>query len=133
MPAGERRDSTELRPLLLVTRSKLLRRLLETLLTRADFDVRSATTAERALELMATVRYAVAVVEDDLDDGNANQLLHHAREEMKLEVPILLLSTVKRGDTEARAALLGANDCLTTPIGPGEFIERVRRLASGGP
>jgi len=56
------------------------------------------------------------------------ELINTVRNEIKLEIPIIVLSKLGNEDTVLEAFNLGADDYLTKPFSPNELSVRVKKL-----
>jgi len=56
------------------------------------------------------------------------ELINTIRNEMHLEMPIIVLSTLSNEDSIIEAFKLGADDYITKPFSPNEVSIRVKRL-----
>lgn len=93
---------------------------------RAGFDVLLAHTGREALECNARERPDVLVLDWMLPYLSGLEVCRHVRAESN--VPILML-TVRSADDDVVAALeAGADEYITKPFSPRQFVARVRAL-----
>lgn len=59
---------------------------------------------------------------------NGHELINLVRQELKLDVPILVLSAVDAEDSVLKAFELGANDYMTKPFNLTELTVRLKKL-----
>src|ERR1700754_3696813 len=109
-------------------------RALRIILRDAGFEVLQATTAEEALDVAALKAPAAAIVDLVLPDRDGVFVTERLREWSSM--PILVLSAVGEEDEKVRALAAGADDYVTKPFGPREFVARLqaalRRAGPGG-
>ncbi|WP_343486330.1 response regulator transcription factor [Allomuricauda sp. d1] len=55
------------------------------------------------------------------------ELVDHIRNELKLELPVILISAASNDENVMNAFELGANDFISKPISPHELLVRVAR------
>lgn len=111
-----------------------MRRLLQTTLAGRDYVVETAANGKQALDLAATWRPNVIVLDLGLPDQDGLDVVRRIREWSR--VPIIVVSA--RDDEHAKVAALdlGADDYLTKPFGMNELLARLRvalRHSNSGP
>ncbi|MBK5230058.1 MAG: response regulator transcription factor [Thermoleophilia bacterium] len=95
-------------------------------LERDGFIVYGATNGDDGLELVATKRPDLVVLDLMLPDVSGEQICHQLRD--RSDVAILML-TAKSSEEERVAGLgLGADDYLTKPFSPRELVARVKAV-----
>lgn len=55
------------------------------------------------------------------------ELVDHLRNELKSNIPIILISTASNEENVVNALKMGANDFLAKPVSPSELLIRVNR------
>ncbi len=106
-----------------------VRRLLRIGLNSQGYQMLEATTGVRGVELAATKSSDLVVLDPDLPDMDGFTVLGEIRSWSK--VPILVLSACSDENEKVRMFDAGANDYVTKPFGPAEFLARVRNLLRG--
>ena len=110
-----------------------IRRAMEVILGSEGYEVIGAATAEEALDVAATGRPDVAIVDVSLPGKDGVWLCERLREWSRL--PILVLSVVDEEPEKVRALEAGADDYVTKPFGKDELLARLhavlRRAADG--
>ena len=109
---------------LVVEDDRVLREAVGLLLDRAGLDVEGAADGRAALDLEATGRFDLVLLDLMLPGMDGFEVCRHVRE--RSSVPIVMLTA--RDDTAdvVRGLELGADDYLTKPFDPAELIARVR-------
>lgn len=109
---------------LIVDDETQMRRLLQTTLAGREYTVETAANAKQALDLAATWRPNVIVLDLGLPDRDGLEVVRSIREWSR--VPIIVVSA--RDDEHAKVAALdlGADDYLTKPFGMNELLARLR-------
>jgi len=59
------------------------------------------------------------------------EALHELREVHNVDVPVMVLTVVSRGEIHRRLRELGVADIVTKPVRPSELKERVERVLEG--
>ncbi|HWC30468.1 MAG TPA: response regulator transcription factor [Dehalococcoidia bacterium] len=110
--------------ILVVDDEPAIRRAVSTNLARHDFRVEEAETGQEALDLYASFRPDVIVLDLSLPDFDGLYVIERVRE--RSSTPIIILS-VRGGERDKVSALdLGADDYLTKPFSVNELLARIR-------
>ena len=103
------------------------RRLLEAVLTQADYKVHTAGNASTALEIMDG-RHIDLVVTDimmpEMDGYEFTRILREANEHL----PILMITAKQLPEDMYKGFIVGVDDYLTKPIDEGEMLLRIKAL-----
>jgi two-component system KDP operon response regulator KdpE len=104
------------------------------ILHRAGFEVDATRTAAEALDRCALCLPTAAIIELVLPDGDGVEVCQRLREWSAM--PVILLSAVGDEEEQVRAFEAGADDYVTKPFRPREFVARLlanlRRAEPGG-
>jgi DNA-binding NarL/FixJ family response regulator len=104
------------------------------LLERAGLGTVEAVTAEEGLGAAREHRPSLVVLEVALAEGNGYELCRELREEFGERLPIVFVSAARTESYDRTAGfMVGADDYITRPYDPGEFIARTRRLLDRTP
>jgi two-component system, OmpR family, KDP operon response regulator KdpE len=103
-----------------------IRRAVTILLRDAGFQAVPAETARSALDVAGVHLLSAAVIDLILPDGDGVDVCRRLREWS--DIPILVLSGIGDESTKIRALEAGADDYVTKPFGPGEFIARLKAV-----
>jgi two-component system KDP operon response regulator KdpE len=110
--------------ILVVDDEPAIRRAVSTNLARHDFRVEEAETGQQALDLYASFRPDVIVLDLSLPDFDGLHVIEGVRK--RSSTPIIILS-VRGGERDKVSALdLGADDYLTKPFSVNELLARIR-------
>lgn len=95
------------------------------------FDVRTAETAEAALECCENNRVDVVIIDLELAGMKGLELINQLQvNEATHETPILVFSTDPSLDVVQKAFKAGAKDYLVTPYDPAVLEDKIERLLS---
>lgn len=109
-------------------------RALRSILTAHGFESVLAATASEGLEALRRRRPDLLVLDLVLPDQSGLEVTRIIRQELGLELPIVVLSAHGDEESKVQALDLGADDYLTKPFGVNELLARMRaalRRASG--
>jgi two-component system OmpR family response regulator len=109
--------------------------LVATALRYEGFEVATAGTARGALELVASFRPELLVLDVMLPDLDGFQL-HRRLTAARMSLPVLYLSARDATEDKVRGLTLGGDDYVTKPFSLEELVARVRavlRRAGSGP
>jgi DNA-binding response OmpR family regulator len=116
-------------PILVVDDDDDARAGITSLLESAGFSTAEADTGEAALALARTVQPRVALVDVYLPGLSGYEVCHRLKAEYGEALPVVLVSRERREDLDRVAgALLGADDCVTSPVSRDELLALVERL-----
>lgn len=122
-------------PRVLIVEDELqMQRLLHTALAGRDYTVQVAAAGKHALDLTATWRPEVILLDLGLPDLDGLELVRRIREWSR--VPIIVVSARDQEQAKVDALDLGADDYLTKPFSMNELLARLRvalRHANGSP
>ena len=110
-----------------------IRRILQTLLEMAGFDVDLRQDGTDALEaVQGTDHYDLILLDIMMPGATGLEVLEKIRSmEARKSTPVVIL-TAKGQDADRQAAFsLGANDFLTKPFSPKKLLARIHQIIAG--
>lgn len=117
-----------IKKILLVEDEHAIMEMLSLILTRANFDVLTATSLDAA-RAQLSLKPDLIVLDWMLPDGNG---VHFAQELRKQDstktIPIMMLSARAEEDDKIRALERAADDYMTKPFSPRELLARIQAL-----
>lgn len=124
--------------LLLVEDDPDMRRTTRVLLERAGYRVREAGSAEEGLAKLQKDPPDLLISDINLPGISGTKMLEILRSEDKTTgIPVMLLTVLGKGADKVQGLKKGADDYVTKPFDPAEFIARVeallRRAQRGAP
>ncbi|MGA3265909.1 MAG: sigma-54 dependent transcriptional regulator [Verrucomicrobiota bacterium] len=120
--------SAPLPPVLVVDDEKNMRRSLQTVLADDGFQVRTAESAEEALDLMANGEFFMVITDARLGGMSGYEFLAKARSRWP-DVPVLMLTAYATPKLAVEAIQAGAIDYVSKPFAPEELLHAVARCA----
>jgi two-component system KDP operon response regulator KdpE len=115
---------------LLIEDEPAIRRLLRLSLTRQNYQVIEAPTADGALAFLSQEQADLAILDLGLPDLDGLDLLRRIRATQRL--PIIVLSSRTSERSKVDALELGADDYVTKPFGMEELLARMRTALRHG-
>ena len=129
MPYSTTDMATPTRPVLIVDDDPAYRASVAALLSRENYDIREAATAEGALASVREERPGCILLDVHLPDGTGYEVCRALREEYGELLPIVFVTGKRVGSPDRIAGLsVGADDYLIKPVIPDELLARLRRL-----
>lgn len=110
--------------ILIVDDERAIRRFLRLILEAHGYAVLEAVDGQEALQLTATQRPDLLLLDLGLPDIDGVEVLRRLRE--WTGVPVIVLSVWEREEDKIAALDAGADDYLTKPFGAGELLARIR-------
>ncbi len=121
-------------PILVVDDDDGARAAISSMLESAGFSTAEAETGEAALALARDVQPRLALVDVYLPGLSGYEVCHRLKAEYGEALPVVLVSRERRKDLDRVAgALLGADDCVTSPVAGDELLSLVERLLERTP
>lgn len=112
--------------ILVVDDDAATRKMINTALSKSDFDVVEAGTAADAIEAINREDPDVVLLDLILPDGDGVQVCKEVRQYSEVSI---IMVTAKRDLTDRLAGLdAGADDYVTKPLSMGELVARVKSL-----
>ncbi len=84
-------------------------------------------SGSEALELLRHYDYDIVVANLLLPDMDGCEAVKRMRSS-KIDTPVLMLSSVNRAQASVRALAIGADDVMSKPVEPTEFVARVQAI-----
>jgi two-component system KDP operon response regulator KdpE len=110
--------------ILIVDDERPIRRFLRTSLSAHGFEIFEAVNGEEALQLAASQRPDLVILDLGLPDIDGIEVTRRLRE--WTQTPIIILSVRDQENDKISALDAGADDYLTKPFGVGELTARIR-------
>jgi len=128
--AGQQASRAEaMAPLLIVDDDPMVCALVSEALGSYGLPCRVVGSGAQALELVASLRPSLLILDINLPDMDGFQVLMRLqREPLGRNLPVVLLSARQQEADVLRGFALGAADYVTKPFGPLELVARVQRL-----
>ena len=96
-------------------------------LTHWEFEVVTASTGTEALVAIAEHRPDVVVLDFSLPDMDGPEVMGAIREDLGIEVPVVMLTARTQSEDQELASQLGAVDYVVKPYEESRLVEAVER------
>ncbi|WP_024481201.1 response regulator [Cellulophaga baltica] len=113
--------------LLLADDDQLLASLLDFRLKKAGYKVKVCTDGKSVKKYLETERPDIIVSDIMMPYFSGLEITDYVRNELKLSVPIIILSSAGNEENVLSAFKLGANDFLSKPVSPAELLLRLQK------
>jgi two-component system, OmpR family, KDP operon response regulator KdpE len=101
-------------------------RALQSILSAHGFEPILAASAQEGLDLLQRRHPDLLLLDLVLPDQSGLEVTRTIRQELNLDLPIIVLSAHGEEDSKVQALDLGADDFLTKPFGVRELLARIR-------
>jgi len=100
--------------------------LISTWLQTAGYSCKEFHTGQALLDELKSTSYDLILVDWELPDINGPEVMHAIRHELKMETPIIFITSRDSEEDIVKALNAGADDYLVKPIRQYEFLARVQ-------
>ncbi len=113
--------------ILLADDDELFASLLIFRLKKAGFQVTHVTDGKQAKEHLVDNLPDIVVFDIMMPYFSGIELIDHVRNEVKSNIPIIIVSSAGNEENVLNALEMGANDFMSKPVSPSELLVRVTR------
>ena len=99
-------------------------KMLEAFLTRKDFDVRTAFTAESAFAILEEHPLDLVITDVRLPDKDGLEILAFAKKKHP-DIPVILMTGYAEVPMAVEAMKKGAFDYISKPFQPGDVLDKI--------
>lgn len=119
--------------LLIVEDEEAIRDMLRFSLSKADFSIIDAESAEQAIHILKNKTPDVIIVDWMLPKQSGLDFLMWVRnEEFLNQIPIIMLTAKAEEESKIKGLMLGADDYITKPFSTNELVARIKVLLRRG-
>ena len=124
---------SEKKRVLIIEDDELLRTSLQFFLSSKSYEVLEAENGFQAIEILAKNTVSAIVTDLNMPNMSGTAFIKHLRETMKLDVPILVLTSMGNERSELESFHLGANDFIAKPFDVDFLLNSIKKnLQSAG-
>jgi len=87
-----------------------------------------AENGKRAIELIESEKPDLILTDIMMPFVSGLEVISHVRNNLKLQTPVVVFSSAGQEEMVLKAFSLGANDFISKPFSPNEFMVRLRRF-----
>ena len=113
--------------LLLAEDDQLLASLLSFRLKKGGYEVKLSRDGKEVKEYLTENTPDIIVSDIMMPYFSGMELIAYVRKELKLQIPIIIISSAGNEENVLNAFELGANDFISKPVSPSELLVRVAR------
>ncbi|TNF05693.1 MAG: response regulator transcription factor, partial [Gammaproteobacteria bacterium] len=101
-----------------------LQQVYRQLIEQAGYDFQGVYTLEEARRKLAGNAFDLIILDWTLPDGSGDSLIKECREQLRLNVPIIIVTGLDEDTNIANALLMGADDYIVKPFQKQVFMAR---------
>ena len=106
---------------------ELLAALLKHRLTKGGYSVDLCKDGKEVKEYLAQTQPDIVITDIMMPYFSGIELIDFVRNELKSNIPVIVISSAGNEENVLTAFEMGANDFITKPISPAELIVRIER------
>lgn len=114
--------------ILVCEKEEVLLTALEFRLRKHGYEVELAGNGNEALEKIKANEPDLAIIGTEIEGLSGLDLIWELRDNLKSQVPIVVIAPLEASEDIMRAYKFGADDFVTKPFKPIELVLRVRRI-----
>ena len=114
--------------ILIVEDQSMVSEMLKFILESKGYETVIARDFLSAQEQLEYETFTLVLLDLNLPNGNGLDLLTHARTNLRLNTPFIILSALKQEMNILSGLNLGANDYITKPFSPRELLLRINKV-----
>jgi DNA-binding response OmpR family regulator len=114
--------------ILIAEDDEMMLKTMEFKLIREGYEVISCSDGKEALEKIVSENPDLIISDIEMPFASGLDIVNKVKVELKLDIPIIILSAVGLEKTVLKAFELGTDDFITKPFSPNELIVRIKRL-----
>lgn len=114
--------------ILIAEDDEMMLKTIEFKLIREGYQVISCGDGQEALLKIVSEKPDLILSDIEMPFASGLDIVNRVKIELKLSIPIIILSSVGLEKTVLQAFELGADDFITKPFSPSELIVRIKRL-----
>ncbi len=119
----------KLKQILLIDDDELILKVINRILTKEGYDVKTATNGKDALEMLESQKFDLLITDIMMPYSNGYEVISKFKQHPNaVGVPIMVISSIGTEKAVREGLNIGADEYLRKPIMPDELMIRVRRF-----
>jgi len=114
--------------ILLAEDNAILALLLKIRIEKEGYTPIIAENGKRAIELIESEKPDLILTDIMMPFVSGLEVISHVRNNLKLQIPVVVFSSAGQEEMVLKAFSLGANDFISKPFSPNEFMVRLKRF-----
>ena len=114
--------------ILIAEDDEMMLKTMEFKLIREGYEVITCLNGNDALDKIVLENPDLILSDIEMPFASGLDIVNKVKVELKLNIPIIILSSLGLEKTVLKAFELGADDYITKPFSPNELIVRIKRL-----
>jgi len=106
----------------------ILRKSLSFFLESKGFNVDQFSDGKDALEAIEKENYDLILTDINMPGVSGMEITQHVRENLKSEIPVIILTSSAVEQTELDSFDIGANEFIAKPVSPAVLLVRINKL-----
>lgn len=121
-----------MKKILLVDDSKTMLMSLESVLKKAKFDIKTATSGQEALAICPQFSPDLVITDLNMPGMDGIELITQLKAQPSMRFkPILMLTTESQASMRAQAKAAGATGWLVKPVAPNDLLDVLKKVLPG--
>ena len=106
----------------------ILRKSLSFFLESKGFSVDQFSDGQEALDAIEKENYDLILTDINMPGVSGMQITQHVRENLKSDIPVIILTSSGVEQTELDSFDIGANEFIAKPVSPAVLLVRINKL-----
>lgn len=121
-------ENNQIKRILIIDDDAFIVGLLSLVLTKAGYEVISATNGKDATRVLSEQSVDILILDLMMPEMDGLAFLHWLRQETNATMPIVVLTAMVSADTEKQVMTAGATALLYKPIKIPDLLEKIQQL-----
>lgn len=114
--------------ILIAEDEKMLLKVMTHFLEKKGYEIIQATDGDHAISQLKTGNFNLIITDINMPYASGMEIIHLVRNEMKLTIPVIVLTSVGLEKTALNAFEIGASEFITKPFSLPLLAARIEKL-----